>query len=96
MLDLTGLLNQASNMFKGSSFDDVLGTDVSAKLSEFGLDETLRDGVQAEELQTLLDNIGLDLSSLDGTQLAELVNTLKENESPDGIDISNLFDQSKG
>ena len=94
MFDLSGLLNSASDMFKGSSFEDVLGDDIASRLSNLDFDPASLDGTQLGDIQSLLEGTGIDLSALSESQVGELITSVKENGGIEGLDLSQVFDQS--
>ena len=94
MLDLSGLLDRASELLSGGNFQDAIGADLTQHLTELGVDSSLLDGVQVDDLQNLLDNSGIDVSALGQTELGEIIATVKENGGIEGIDIKSLFDRS--
>lgn len=93
MLDFSGLLDRATELLSSGSVDEVLGTDLAGKLSELGVDGSLLEGVQLDDMQNLLDNAGIDLSALSESQVGELLTAVQEN-GLDGVDLTNFFDSS--
>lgn len=94
MFDFPELLNRASDMFKGSSFEDIVGANISDRLSELGTGEFGLDPEQLGEIQSLFDGEGVDLTSLTEGQLSDLLASVKESGSLEGIDLSQFFDRS--
>ncbi len=94
MFDLPELLNRATNMFKGSGFEGIVGTNVAENLTELGIAEYGLDAAQLGDIQSTLANAGVDLSALSETQIGELLASVKENGSLDGLDLSQLISRS--
>jgi len=95
MFDLSKLLDHATDMFKGGGLEGLIGTDLAGRLSELGLDNTLLDGIQTEDIQSLLNNAGIDLMSLSDTQLSEIISSISENGGIENLDLSNFLDKGQ-
>lgn len=93
MLDFSGLLDRATELLSGGNAGEVLDTDLAGKLSELGVDSSLLEGVQLDEVHTLLDNAGIDMSALNESQIGELLTSVQEN-GLDAVDLTNFFDSA--
>ena len=94
MLDFSGLLDRASELFNSGKLEDVLGSDLVGRLNEQGIDASMLEGGQLDDIQNLMENSGVDLSALDETQLNDLIATVQENGGLEGLDLSSFLDQS--
>jgi len=94
MFDLARLFDQATEIWKGGNFEGLLNTDLAARLSELGLDTSLLDGIQLDNIQAMLTDSGIDLSSLSDTQLSEIITAISENGGIENLDLSSFLDRS--
>ncbi|MBU2531638.1 MAG: hypothetical protein KKB37_02770 [Alphaproteobacteria bacterium] len=94
MFDWSGLMDRATEMFRGSEFEQLIGPDLAERLTALGVDSSLVDGLQLDQIQTVLNEAGVDVSGLTETQLGEIVTAVSENGGIDGLDLSKLLERA--
>ena len=89
MFDLSTIVDRATDLFKGTDFQDVFGTDLADRLSEFGIDSS-----SLADIQSSLSEAGIDMQSLSDTQLREIATMISERGGIEGLDLSALLESS--
>ncbi len=94
MFDLSTIVDRATDLFKGTDFQDVFGTDLTDRLSEFGIDSSVLDSASLADIQSSLSEAGIDMQSLSDTQLSEIATMISERGGIEGLDLSALLERS--
>lgn len=95
MFDLSAIVDRATDLFKGTDFQEFLGPDLADRLSEFGIDSSVLEGTSLEDIQSTLTDAGIDLESLSENQFGEIAKAISEQGGIEGLDLSALLDRSK-